>query len=63
MITIHAYYHQHDVYKIPCPAWEQKLAECGGNTDKALQSFIEWGVDPIDEYSSEFHTEVEKKGS
>jgi hypothetical protein len=58
-ITIHAYYHQHDVYEIPYPAWERRLAECGGNTDMALQSFIEWGVDPIDEDITDFHTNIE----
>jgi hypothetical protein len=62
-VTIHAYYHQHDVYEIPRFAWERKLAECGGDADAALQSFIDWGVDPIDGDSTEFYTEVEKKNS
>jgi hypothetical protein len=58
--TIHAYYHKHDVYKIPLRAWKARLAEYGGNTDAALQSFIDWGVDPIDEDITEFHAEVAK---
>jgi hypothetical protein len=63
MITIHVYYHRHDVYKIPRIAWEKKLAEYGGNVDAAIQNFSDWGVDPIDGDSTEFHTEIEKKGS
>jgi hypothetical protein len=59
-ITIHAYYHQHDVYEIPRLAWERKLAEYGGDTDAVLQSFIDWGVDPIDGDATEFYAEAAK---
>jgi hypothetical protein len=62
-ITIHAYYHQHDVYEIPLRAWESRLAEHDGNADAALQSFIDWGVDPINDEITDFHAEVEKKDS
>jgi hypothetical protein len=43
VVTIHTYYRQHDVYKIPRAAWEGKLAVCGEDMDAAIQSFIDWG--------------------
>jgi hypothetical protein len=61
LVTIHTYYRQHDVYKIPRAAWERKLAVCGGDVDAAIQSFIDWGVDPIDGDTTEFYAEVEVK--
>jgi hypothetical protein len=57
-VTIYAHYHKHDTYKIPLRSWETKLAEYGGDTDAALRSFIDWGVDPIDDNITNFHTEV-----
>jgi hypothetical protein len=62
-VAIQAYYHQHDVYEIPRLAWERKLAECGGDANAALLSFIDWGVDPIDGDTLEFYAEVEKSDS
>jgi hypothetical protein len=60
-VTIHTYYRRHDVYKIPRAAWEEKLADCGGDVDETIQSFIDWGVDPLDGDTTEFYAEVENK--
>jgi hypothetical protein len=59
-VTIHTYYRQHDVYKIPRTAWEQKLAACGGDTDAAVQIFIGRGVAPADGDTTEFYVEAEE---
>jgi hypothetical protein len=58
-VTIHVYYRQHDVYEIFRSVWERKLTDCGGDTDTAVQSFINSGIDPIDGDTTEFYVEAE----
>lgn len=59
-VTVHTYYHEHDVYEIPRAEWERELAEHGGDKDETLQCFIVHGTDPVNGDTTEFYVEVEE---